>query len=645
MIHALLQYAQDRGLAGKPGYGKKRIKWILDFDDSGQRFTGLVASDREFSTAPHLEHPEMIALGAQRGQAVQFLVAPLGSFLGWAKDEKDRSKEERRRQTQGWMLREAGESDVVLMTLSRTILDEKTAVAMHAARSAVKPAPKPTDSATIRLGGSFPVESDSWHVWWDRFRSSLKGDEANLMLMACFGTGELVEPESTHPKVKRLTGVGLSQPYAPVITFDKEAYGSYGLDQAQNAAMGSVTAQTYVEAIDTLLDSSIVYSWRRPRKGASFELSRDHARLGGARLLYWYMGPVESRIEVEKYSDLIALLLGSEDKDRPPGDDVDAERVMAESRLRQAIDRIRSGRAARPFEDVRFCVLVLSGAGGRVMVRDYVEGTVLRLAERADEWFADLALDTYWGRGGFPPSLEQVLTAPLPERKSEQDYLKWVTPAGAWRQALWRVALAGGRIPHAAFARALLAHNNTVEKGELTDEKEGTRSQRRSYLRLALVKAYLIRKGIEMKPALDTEHPSSAYHCGRLLAVYDSLQREALGEVGAGVIQRYYGGALTNPSGVFGQLSRMAQTHLSKLDRKLASIYAGRIAEIHNGIRGEGDSHSSFPPALTLDEQALFALGFWHQTAATNREISEAAAAKRARQDASINNQAEKKDE
>lgn len=142
-----------------------------------------------------------------------------------------------------------------------------------------------------------------------------------------------------------------------------------------------------------------------------------------------------------------------------------------------------------------------------------------------------------------------------------------------------------------------------------------------------------------MTPALDPEHPNAAYHCGRLLATYDSLQRAALGDVGAGVIQRYYGGALTNPSGVFGQLSRMAQTHLSKLDRGLSHVYEARIAEIHNGIKRQGNLPASYPAALSLDDQALFALGFWHQTAATNKERAEAAEAKRAREEAAKNNQ------
>lgn len=643
MIHALLQYAEDRGLVSKPGYARKTVKWVLDFDQSGTQFTGLVPSDRPFDAAPDLTQPELLALASQRGQAAHFLVAPLGSFLGWGKDEAAEHKERARQETILWMLKEAGKVDATFDTLSTTLMDEETKRNMRdKALEFKRPAAKPTDLATIRVGDRFPADETSWHAWWDSFRTALKKPAAGQALMACFGTGDLVIPETTHPKLKKLSGVGLSQPHAPIVTFDKQAFESYGLNQGENAAMSSATAQAYVGAIDHLLENSVVYSWKRTKQAAPKELQPNEAKIAGARIAYWYLGSSTARVEVEEHNDLIAVLLGSSNTTEPLSEDQDEERVLVESRLRRTIERVRLGGQAQPIGNVRFCVLVLSRAGGRVMVRDFLEGTVLHLAETTERWFEDLSLDSYWGRTGHSPSLEHVLTAPLPERRRDQDYGKWVAPAGAWRQALWRAALTGTKIPDSAFERSLLCHNNTVITGELTDNVIGSRAQSRSRLRLALAKAHLIRKGITMKPALDPEHPSPAYHCGRLLAAYDSLQRAALGDVGAGVVQRFYGGALTNPSGVFGQLSRMAQTHLSKLEGGLCHVYEGRIAEIHNGINRQGDLPVSFPAALSLDDQALFALGFWHQVAATNREIAEASAAKKAREGVAKNSQPNK---
>ncbi|HRJ96815.1 MAG TPA: type I-C CRISPR-associated protein Cas8c/Csd1, partial [Fimbriimonadaceae bacterium] len=547
-------------------------------------------------------------------------------------DEEGESKEMARRSTLIKMLTEAASASPQLGPIARQLESQRQAALKRVA--SMKPAPKRTDLATVRIGSSFPVEDSSWHAWWNSFRTSLADGGKPKGRMVSFATGELIDPENTHPKLTKLSGVGLSQPFAPIITFDKPAFESYGLRQGANAAMDAEQAKAYVTALDDLLERSVVYSWKRPKPRQPKQLAKDFARLGGARILYWYSGPAEAVKLVEDELDILGLSIGSVPRrEKPPEDDAE-ERLLVESRLRDAIRRIKTGDPAIPVRDVQFHLIALSGAGGRVMTRDYFQSTLLNMAEATEQWFADLTLPTYGGGRPQDPKLEQMLTCPL-RPKGDQDYLKWVTPAGAWRQQLWRAALLGGRIPESAAAKALLAFNSTVVSGDLTDKDQGPQMRAHARRRLALVKAYLIRnRGRNMQPALDSEHDSAAYHCGRLLAVYDNLQRAALGDVGAGVIQRYYGGAMTNPVGVYAQLSRLAQTHLSKLGGGLANLYEDRIAEIHNGIRRQGNRHACYPPALSLDEQAMFALGFWHQTAHDNAERARNSAAKKARESA-----------
>lgn len=623
MIQSLLEYAESRGLASRPGYRKKSVKWVLQFDASGKTLTGVLPSAKEFQVAPDLSFSELRALGAKTGEAAHFLVAPLGTFLGWAKDADPAKqsaaerKEATRRGTLIGMLSEGGRSCPNLSSLADALADEQNRQTALTDIGQMTPAPKPTDAATVRIGTMFPVEDSEWHAWWDTFRATLAKDAKGGGKMISFASGDLVEPESTHPKLTKLTGVGLSQPFAPIITFDKPAFESYGLEQCANAAMDAEAAKAYTTAIDDLLERSIIYAWRRPKPKERKRLEQDFARLGGARLIYWYTGPTEARRQVEEEFDFIGMELSGIPPRMEPPEDESLERALIESRIRGAIERIRSADSPAPLGQVRFCLIALSGAGGRVMVRDFVQGSVLQLAEATDRWFTDLKLHTWNGWPGKDPELERILTAPL-RPKRDQDYQKWIAPVGAWRQQIWRAALLGNLIPQSAAAKALLAFNSTVVSGDLTDPEKGPMAQGLARFRLALVKAYLIRtRGIHMTSALAPEHRCSAYHCGRLLAVYDDLQRAALGEVGAGVIQRYYGGALTNPSGVFGQLSRMAQTHLNKLEG-LAGYFVWLIAEIHDGIRKEGDRDPAYPSALSLDDQGLFALGFWHQTAFDN---------------------------
>ena len=112
-----------------------------------------------------------------------------------------------------------------------------------------------------------------------------------------------------------------------------------------------------------------------------------------------------------------------------------------------------------------------------------------------------------------------------------------------------------------------------------------------------------------MQAYLNEDHPSAAYHCGRLMSVLARLQQAALGDVGAGVVQRYYGAASTTPALVLGRLTRLSKHHLSKLEPALAFWYEGKLAGIWGRLKDD------IPPTLTLEGQSLFALGYYQQMA------------------------------
>ena len=114
-----------------------------------------------------------------------------------------------------------------------------------------------------------------------------------------------------------------------------------------------------------------------------------------------------------------------------------------------------------------------------------------------------------------------------------------------------------------------------------------------------------------MKAYLNPDHPEPAYHCGRLLAALAELQYAALGDVGAGVIQRYYAAASQMPGLILGRLVRNAQFHLNKPDKPwLKSKFEEPMMEIGCKLK------DGFPQILNLEGQGLFALGYYQQLAA-----------------------------
>ena len=119
-----------------------------------------------------------------------------------------------------------------------------------------------------------------------------------------------------------------------------------------------------------------------------------------------------------------------------------------------------------------------------------------------------------------------------------------------------------------------------------------------------------------MEQTLDAAQQHEGYLCGRLLAVYESLQYTASGEVNQTVSDRYYTLASTYPVRAFCKLQELGNKHLRKLrrDRPGAMVSIGReIDQLHLQI--EQASGYKFPKALDLDGQGRFALGYHHQRA------------------------------
>jgi CRISPR-associated protein Csd1 len=246
------------------------------------------------------------------------------------------------------------------------------------------------------------------------------------------------------------------------------------------------------------------------------------------------------------------------------------------------------------------------------MVRDWMEGRFEDLVRNVESWFADLAIvvagdrkDCDGEKLAHDPKFYEICLALVrnDRTKSISENLKQLPAPNA--ATLWKVAVQRLPIPQPLMAQALARFRT-----DLVDKDQPPFS----HARMGLIKAYFVR----LKPGgdktmtayLNPEHPAPAYHCGRLLAILSSLQRAALGDVGAGVVQRYYAAASQTPGLIIGRLASNARNHLGKLEGGLAYWYENQIADVM-GRLGDGA-----PRILDLNGQGLFALGYYQQLAA-----------------------------
>jgi CRISPR-associated protein Csd1 len=111
---------------------------------------------------------------------------------------------------------------------------------------------------------------------------------------------------------------------------------------------------------------------------------------------------------------------------------------------------------------------------------------------------------------------------------------------------------------------------------------------------------------------LDATKSNPGYLCGRLMAVLEAVQYAALPGLNATITDRFFGTASSAPASVFPRLIRGAQAHLARLRKEKRGTYEAlqrRLEEIMAML-------PAFPKVLTLEQQGLFSLGYYHQLAA-----------------------------
>jgi CRISPR-associated protein Csd1 len=390
----------------------------------------------------------------------------------------------------------------------------------------------------------------------------------------CLVSGQTGPIAPTHDKIKGAASLGGQAAGVALMSFDKDAFQSYGWDGCSNSPVSPDRAQAYVLALNALLSS------------------RNQHRIDhqGVAYLFWLRTPPSE-------FDAMAVL-----------EEADPQQVHRLLTLQQ-----NAWVGLTPNE---FYLLAVSGNGGRLVVKHWFHETLQKILSNVADWFQGLSvLDCFTGALAPPPKMWQLLAV-----TSRAD------PSPGRALACTRRALLGEPLGMDLLA-ALLARLR-VEKGTAK-----LNANRIGLLKLTVNDALKrIAPGEPMMDsALNPADSNSAYLCGRLLAMFDSLQYESTNQdVNVTVADRYYSLASTFPQLAFPKLEDLGMKHLAKMrrskaDAKKAAAYAieRRMDQLRLLIG------TQFPGPLSLVDQGRFALGFHHQRADNRRRAVEAKESKK----------------
>ncbi|WP_306030031.1 type I-C CRISPR-associated protein Cas8c/Csd1 [Stappia sp. MMSF_3263] len=389
----------------------------------------------------------------------------------------------------------------------------------------------------------------------------------------CLVTGQRGPVARLHPLIKGVWGAQSSG--ASIVSFNLDASTSYGNAQGDNAPVSEAAAFAYVAALNRLLE-------------------RDSGRclqIGDMSTVFWARGCDTRRAE-QLFLGLFADT--GEGAGETMGETPRGGTRPASIRSTHELARLR---ASFP-QQLRFHILGLSPNAARISLRFHVEDDFFALIERCIRHLERLRVEPP-AKDPMPPLWRLLLeTAVL--RKSEN-----ICPnlAGEWMRAI---------VTDAPYPRILMTR--VFERLRADGDVNA--------LRVGILKSVLIRNFEdaltgEVPVSLDETCREPGYVLGRLFAVYERLQTAAFGRnLNASIRERYYGTASSQPRRIFPLLDKMSVPHLIRVGNQNPAHRAVLERMIGGIWEAMVPGEDPFPEYLADQQQAFFALGYYHQRSA-----------------------------
>ena len=379
-------------------------------------------------------------------------------------------------------------------------------------------------------------------------------------MQRCLVTGELAPVAVKHPALKGVIG---AQPTgAMLVSFNANAFESYGHvdDQGRNAPVSKYAAFAYGTALNALIADDA-----------------HKKMIGDTTVVYW---AAEKSSESQ---DVFAGILGDDG-------------VMTDDLLNDILRRIEAGEdidyngVSIPYENP-FYILGLAPNAARISVRFFLQdsfGAFLKnLALHIEQM--DIVRPA-WVRDRNVPLWKLLLETVNPNAKTMM-----ASPVMAG--AMMRAVLTGGKYPASVFQNIMLRIRAQQGKEKVNPRRAG------------FLKAYLLRnKERRIAVALNENETDVAYLLGRWFAILEKAQELALPEIKATIRDRFFNSACATPAYVFPLLQKLSLHHMKKLEGPDKTRVDKALTEILAKLEAGG-----IPRHLTLEEQGVFILGYYHQ--------------------------------
>ncbi len=400
---------------------------------------------------------------------------------------------------------------------------------------------------------------------WEE-RQSNRGTGGGEMTAQCAVTGEMAPIARIHGKIKGVAG-GLATG-AVLVGFNNPSECSYGMEQSYNSNISEAAMKKYTEALNYLLNSN-----------------RHKVLIDDMTVVFWAMDSGED-------SELLLqeMLFGNGQ------DTLHAEQT--ERLLQNMLEGAKNGTLTeRSFTtlanidpNVDFYMVGLKPNSSRLALKFIYRRKYADILYNVARFQMDMQVS---GQARAVPiyRIKRELVPP----KSKDNKVN-----SAMMARMLEAVLCHAKYPYALFDTMVRRI-----KIDASDENVRFNEVRAGILKACINRNYTKKKEEEITVGLNTENQNQAYLCGRLFAVLEKLQQEALGNLNRTIKDAYFASASSTPVLVFPKLLCLAQNHLNKVKRPV--YFKKLIGQVVDGIQDQ------FPQRLSLPEQGMFQIGYYQQ--------------------------------
>lgn len=429
----------------------------------------------------------------------------------------------------------------------------------------------------FRINGKYLHEEEELKEAWLRYQST----STNYVKMQCSVTGQIADIARIHPSIKGVKGAKASG--ASLVSFNDRAYESYTKAESQglNSPISEKVVFNYTTVLNYLLSQE-----------------RQKLQIGDTTIIFW------AETTEKRYNDFINILID------PPLANEHNEKVVDREFEEDILSLLKAVKEGKKIDyksldlnpNTKFCILGISPNSSRLSIRFFYSNNFGKIVDNLLIHFVDMYIEKKYNTESDSLPIWLIAKQTIKPAIKEE-------PNPLLTGSLIRAIITGEMYPQILF-------NTVINRIRYDQDLEKSDNIKINYPRVSIIKAYLSRYARiynknEIKEVLtlglNEQTNNKAYLLGRLFAILEKAQRDALGkEINATIKDRYFSSACATPAAVFPTLLKLAQSHISKAEYGYVSD--NRISEVINKMEA-----TSFPAHLSLEEQGIFIIGYYHQ--------------------------------